>query len=369
MSIAIEDEKIILRQYKEGDEDGLVRLMINNFPVTEGFHTVKETWIWQFKKNALSEPYVMVAECKGNIIAQYAVVDFRMNLMGRKINGALSTSTVTDINYRGRGLFPQLARLLYSYIKQRNCKLIYGFPNANSINIFLNKLSWFKVDKFPLLIRPINFNHILSAYFKNNLLPCALGTILNTVEEKISKLTIMRENLNHILIRSTSYFPEEADKLWETTHIRNRIALIRDKSYLEWRYLKKPQDKYDISVVYRNNVLLGYFISKLKYKFGMNILFIMEIVIKDDDRKIMSYVIDYISHQARMMGADILSMLVLNNHPHYSLFIRKGFLPVPEVFFPEEIYFCAMCNSVDIKETSIKNRNNWYITWGDSDTI
>ena len=369
MGTASEDEKLILRQYREGDGGGLARLMANNFPVTEGYDTIKQTWLWQFKNNTLDEPYVMVAEDRGNLVAQYAVMGFRMNFMGGPIDVALSTSTVTDFNYRGRGLFPKLARLLYSHIKQRNCKLIYGFPNAQSIDIFLNKLSWFKIQKLPLLIKPINFKHILSEYIKNNILACTLGSFLNRMGEKLSKFPTIGENLKNITIKSTRYFPEETGGLWKMTHLRNRIALIRDNAYLEWRYLKKPQSKYDVNLVYEDNIPIGYLITKLQNNYGLNILFVMDIVIKDDDRKILSYVIDYISHQARMMGADILSMLVLNNHPHYSLFIKKGFLPIPETFFPQEIYFCAMSNSEDINVNSLQNKNNWYITWGDTDTI
>lgn len=371
MFIINDDQKIILRNYKEGDEEYLAKLMANNFPVNESIEHIKETWLWQFKNNVFEEPFVMVADHQGNIVAQYAVMKLRMNFMGREVPACLSTSTVTDTNYRGRGLFPKLAKLLYFYIRERNFKIIYGFPNEQSIRTFLYKLSWFKVCRFPLMVKPLNFKKISLRYLGNNIMTGSLGTFINCLKEKMIRCICIRKplELKNITIEQTNYFPEGLGILWEKTHIKNRIAIIRDCEYLQWRYLKKPQGKYDVNIIFRGNNYVGYFITKLENKYGLNILFIMEIVIQNDDKIIMSYAIDFITHQAKTMNADIISLLALKNHPNYLLFIRKGFFPIPEKLFPNEIYFCAMLNCEDINITSIKNRNIWYITWGDTDII
>lgn len=369
MGRAKENDELILRQYREGDEGDLATLMANNFPVIETPNQIKETWIWQFKSNNFGEPYVMVAEDRGNLIAQYAVVPLRMNLMGEQVLGSLSTSTVTDLKYRGRGLFPKLAKLLYAHINQKNYKFVYGFPNEQSIKIFIEKLNWFRIDKFPILIKPINIKHILLVYFKNSIIASMLGSFLNVFIGKLSKFNVVNSRSKNIELRCLNYLPEEISQLWEMTHIKRKIAIVRDKNYLDWRYFKKPYNNYEFYLIYKEDTLVGYLTIGIKNKYGLKTLFILEIVIKNDDPKILSYVIDYINCKARSEGIDIVSMLALNNHPNYLLFIKKGFLPIPETFIPQEIYFCAMVNSENLNVDILKNNKNWYISWGDTDLI
>lgn len=54
----------------------------------------------------------------------------------------LSGTTMTHPEYRGKGLFPVLARSTYARMKAANMAMVWGFPNAMSHRGFVRNLNW-----------------------------------------------------------------------------------------------------------------------------------------------------------------------------------------------------------------------------------
>ena len=67
------------------------------------------------------------------IVLQYGLKDYLI---------AQSGDTMTSPNHRKKGLFTMLAIKTYELAKQLNIKLIFGFPNENSLPGFKKKLDW-----------------------------------------------------------------------------------------------------------------------------------------------------------------------------------------------------------------------------------
>jgi GNAT superfamily N-acetyltransferase len=61
---------------------------------------------------------------------------------GHKVKALLSLNTATHENYRGQGLFTQLANATYEAAKLAGYSAVYGVANANSIGGFIRKLGF-----------------------------------------------------------------------------------------------------------------------------------------------------------------------------------------------------------------------------------
>ena len=362
--------KIYLRSYAEGDENSIAELLHNNFPNALPSDSIRETWMWQFKKEGSRNSGVAVAELNGQIVAQYAVMGFPMNCQGQQIDGAISTATVTDEAVRGQGLFTKLAGKVYADTEKDGCKLIFGFPNSQSIQGFIRKLDWFEIGPFPLHLKLVNSSPFFERVIGINPLSGATAWFCNAAMRLFFLRDTQVKKDNSLEIRHIQEIPGNIDQLWKEGFIKDRIAIVRDKQYLEWRYLRKPFFKYKIYAAFDSSgELVGQFVTYTSEKFGLKIIYVMEMMAARDSRDVYRKMLSQLDELAKELAVDAISLLVMRNNPNYFFFVKNGFLPVPSRFHPQDIYFAARINSEDIDSVFVKNHANWYISWGDLDVV
>ena len=72
------------------------------------------------------------------------------------ILAAQSADTMTHPDYRNRGLFTELANHTYALCKTEGIRLLFGFPNQNSLPGLINKLDWHiteVMDRFHIRVK------------------------------------------------------------------------------------------------------------------------------------------------------------------------------------------------------------------------
>ena len=75
-------------------------------------------------------------------IAFYGVIPCFLSVNDETILSAQSADTMTHPDYRNKGLFVELAERTYQLCIGEGIRLIFGFPNQNSLPGFVNKLGW-----------------------------------------------------------------------------------------------------------------------------------------------------------------------------------------------------------------------------------
>jgi hypothetical protein len=360
---------IIIRDSIHGDEESIAVLLHNNFPNSPAPEIIQKTWRWQFRNAFSKNSGVAVAERGSDIVAQYAVMWVPMTYKGRLIEGAISTATVTDKSARGQGLFTTLAVKVYQDIAAESAKIIFGFPNGQSINGFIKHLEWFEVAPFPLYIKPVDTTVLVRKMIGDNAVARLMGSIGNFLLRHIVEALQIRHRQTNITFRQVNDIPDALGTLWETTFIAGKIALVRNKGYLHWRYLEKPFFTYDIYVAMAGAKLCGCIITHIAEKFGVKIIYVMEILTENDDSAVCQVLLEELNSIAMRQGAAAISLLLLPDNPNRSLFLKNGYLPVPRRLFPQDIYFGARVNSPDIDPGYARDMKNWYISWGDMDVV
>ena len=79
-------------------------------------------------------------------VAFYGVIPCFLQVDGKVVLAAQSADTMTHPDYRNKGLFVELALLTYQLCRETGIKVVFGFPNQNSLPGFINKLGWEKTE-------------------------------------------------------------------------------------------------------------------------------------------------------------------------------------------------------------------------------
>jgi len=87
--------------------------------------------------------------------AFYGVIPCFINCDGRPILAAQSADTMTHPDHRGKGLFIKLAELTYELCYAEDVRILFGFPNQNSLPGFINKLDWQVTAQMECFIIPV----------------------------------------------------------------------------------------------------------------------------------------------------------------------------------------------------------------------
>lgn len=313
---------------------------------------------WQFLDNPINEKFVDIAidKEKNKAAAIYAISPVKFKLQEQVILASQSLDTITDIDYRGQGLFIKLAKNVYSNAKDGNVEFVYGFPNGNSIHGFSKKLDWKVLDPIPFLIKPINTSYFTKKIKKLAWLPNV-------------KIALKKSIDRNIIIKEEFSFNEHVDSVWEKFSKNIKVSIQRNKEYLSWRYLNKPNEDYKILHAYTQaGDYIGFVIYCVKGKHGGKIGYIMEYIYDPKYKKESHNLMIEATNRIIDQKADCILGWCFEYSENYSGYKKVGFYNLPEKLRPIELHFgvCTFNKSID---DIVTDRKNWYLSYSDSDTV
>ncbi|WP_288982541.1 GNAT family N-acetyltransferase [uncultured Flavobacterium sp.] len=314
---------------------------------------------WQFLKGTEKKVFVNIAfdELKKKTAAIYAVSCVKFKLNNKLYQGTQSMDTMTDIDYRGLGLFAKLAKNVTDNCINDGLKLVYGFPNGISVHVYKKKMEWRIIDPIPFLIKPLK-----TKYFTNKI---KFISFLPNIPLSFSRY---KEGKNLRIIVNNS-FSEQVNSVWEQFSKNIKVAVNRDLEYLNWRYIKKPNQNYQIAHCYDiYNVYKGFVVFVVKEKHNGKIGYIMELIYDIDNDEVGKQLLSFAVESIKKENADCILSWSFEHSPNYSSYKKHFFINMPEKLRPIELHFGV--RSFDSKfDELIGNRLNWYLSYSDSDTV
>jgi len=289
-----------------------------------------------------------VDSAAGPLAGIYASMPHRGKVYSQERLITQSVDTLTDQNYRGKGVFKRLANTLFDRSKQQDVDFIYGFPNAHSAPGFFERLGWQRLGPVPFVIRPLNISYFVS----------------QKIDVKIPKIGLpIWPSMGRV--RRATLEEIDIDAIWTQFKTGFNVGVIRDREFLTWR-LKKPDENYEILGIFdAQNRNTGFVIFKIAEKHEGRIGYIMELMTTPDDDASAFLLLAAAIQQLQSLNADAVLAWNLEHSPFYRVFIANGFLPFPEKFRPIELNFGMKSLAGDYSIA----RQDWYLSYLDSDTV
>jgi len=315
---------------------------------------------WQYLRNPAGAVYVDFAEdaASGELASVYATLPHRVRV-GEHVGLAVqSLDTLTSEAYRGRGLFPKLAKSLFARASSAGAMLIFGFPNGNSAPGFFSRLEWTALDPVPFLVRPLRTGYVArrlpigrwAATFPDVAVPVATPT-LKTGQE----------------IRVLRRFDSDVSAIWQGVAGTHSIGVERDAAYLNWRFIDKPGENYLVHGFYDRGELQGLVVSCTKEKHGGRVAYIMELLHKQGLTDVGRALLQTALRCATMARADVALAWCFDHSPTRASFRRSGFFTLPQRIRPIELHFGV--RAFRPLAVPAGNRRHWYLSYADSDTV
>lgn len=320
---------------------------------------------WMYLKDSspiVSYAYSTETKERGYWAGIYATLKVRFRINSGTVDAVQSLDTLTDKNFRNRGLFTLLANDVYARCEKESIFLTYGFPNANAAPGRFGTLGWKRLDPVPSLILPMRTRFFLRK------IP-VLSSLASVIPDLPLKRTSKNNNEHGFIIREVKIFDPDVNRIWMAFSKNIVLSVDRNYEYLNWRFFHKPNTNYRILGCYdASGNILGFVALSAEEKHGGIVGYILELMFYPE----MINVGDILTKSAISFfirsKCDVVLAWCFDHSPSRSAYTRSGFFRLPERFRPIELHFGARGFSLEASSL-ISKRENWYISYADSDTV
>jgi GNAT superfamily N-acetyltransferase len=315
---------------------------------------------WQYRRNPTGRVFVDVAVADDRFAAIYATLPVFARVDGEVRLALQSLDTLTDADFRGKGLFVRLAKETFARAARDGAAFVYGFPNGNSAHGFFKKLEWTSLDPLPFLIRPLRTGYAARM---------ALG---EARARWIPDLPLVPPALGGpgrgLTARHVERFDERFTDLWRAFFAMGaRVAVERDARYLTWRLVEKPGEDYRSVAAFDGDRPVAFVSHCVKDKHGGRVGYVMEVMFARGHARAARALLHRALVAMRDARADVALAWCFPHSPSFTTYLACGFVPFPERFRPVELHVGA--RSLAAATPTVRDRRAWYISYLDSDTV
>lgn len=229
----------------------------------EGTNPSKEMYEWLFDADPYDPPsgnlmFVMRDEASGGkMIASDGLIPFDLQLGDRTVRAAHSVKSMTHPDYKRQGIFRTMTQNSLDQGKANGVQVVLGFANANSYPAY-QKFGWTTLFDREVYVFPADITNKAQGMLKSR----TLAKMANGVFQGVSRLKRPHGKSAGLTIRQFDAIPEEAGEVWERFRGRYENCIVRDLTYLRWRYDGRPDAKYQTLMLYDGTEPAGFIVLR-----------------------------------------------------------------------------------------------------------
>ena len=347
----------VIRDGDEKDLEGIASLRETVFGEMEKDKLDPNFWRWEFLEGPDGKALIYIVEDGGRVVGHFADIPRRFSVDGKIVLGTISVDLMVHPDHRRKGLFSKMGRFAAQRVKKEKGLFMAAFPIRKETIVGLQKLGWQVVAELPVLVYPIRFGSIVKRYLHFSALSQLIGGFARVAYllfrgggEKevegiaVNEVTDLDDRFDQFLDKGSSLYP---------------VMGVRNRAFLEWRYLQHPSRTYAIYRAMKEKEMGGYIVLRKVDLLDFNSAVIVDLLAMGEDflKALVKKGIEY----SRDQGADLLGCMLPKGHAYHKMLRALGFLSSPKRFL-------LMVYRHSEEEISLAPEK-WYVNWGDTDVI
>jgi len=328
----------------------------------------KEYYKWKILSNPKGNGILHVTKINNEIVGMASITPKSFLLNGEVIQSAELGDCFINPNKNRKGMFRSLLESTVNEALESGYDLIYGTPNAIALpgerkagydlipSVKLENLVFASSPKSILQKRITNkylkIILILPLYFSGliiNIFPTIIGIYSSLLNKKLS-----------IKFDPISEFPNELIEKIQIDSKHSDIISERSKEYLDWRFIKNPDDYFLFTVKSYDNYI-GYFVLKTGYWEGIKVGYVADYYFVNGNENAFDMALDFIIKFFKKRAVGMISAWSSTDSYYYKVLKRNLFYKYKDV--------PVICYKNRLGKKIINSDLSWHFTMADSDNI
>ena len=331
---------LTIRSYQPGDEERILATFNLVFREVCGDDFVDRTmehWKWQYLDNAVGQRMSLAVAPDGTVASQYAGVPLRADTPWGRVVFVHCVDSLTHPRFRKGlkrpGLFVTTGKPFSAHSRAIGDAVLYGYPVPMAERIGRRFLEYH-------FLRVVNF--------------------------LVQPLAGAEPAPGALVAREIEGIPDDIDALYAEVVKTKSCWLVRDRDYLDWRYVRIPGDDYRFLSVRRDGVLAGLAVVRPVHELIPDVCTIADWVVPTGDDDVMDALLGGVRQMGRAAGRERLLAVFADTSWEYDTLLRRGFEIEPSANTLER-RLTYLITGANVTEEFLAE--HWWYTLGDSDLV
>lgn len=320
----------------------------------------REYWDWQYRNLPAKHSGVFTCLIENKIAGYYHAPFYAGQINGKEKLFAMVQDVAVNSVLRGQGVFRKLAEYSTGQLVESGANLIYTYPNDKSIHTFLKYNGYKKVCTYDTYLLPVKSSEIIKSKISLAGIEKLIGSTADIFFRKNYNLE-QGESVNIL-----NDFNDETASFFSRFASSFLVSRIRDKEYLNWRYVAKPAVKHFLLILKSESKITAGAIFKWDEIFGVNAALLMDFAFTEE--KNLAKLIHYLRKNSKNIFGEQPGLIFTAFCCNRFLKNKKyGFIRIPERMNPRTVNL--LVKNITEDESLVTNPANWFATLGDWDVF
>jgi hypothetical protein len=342
-----------VRPYRPGDERTLVSLWTEAFgkPMSEAH------WRWKAKgRSAAVENVGIAVAADDRPIFQFVGIPCPAIVLGTPRTVMIGADVVTDPAFRRRGVFPTTARRLFDSWRDAGVALVLGLAN-DRWRAQADALGYERFFPMRRLVRILRPERLLArrAHVPGLARLRGVGALWNLAWDRATP--------PEITVRPLATASPEIDSVWQRANPHVQTSLVRDRTWVAWRYCDCPYRTYHLMLAERTEGPVGYAVHSVVRANGTATVLVPEIFAPGDRAALRALVRAVVERGADEDADTVVAHAIPGTALHREL-RRAGFLDTRSGWPVEVIQL-----DPTLPRAALRDPSGWWLVAGDFDVI
>lgn len=255
------------RSHRPGDEAELVDL----FRIAFGGQRSPEWWRWKLgARDGELDTVILGEDANGRLVFQMGGIPRRARVADREIRAMVAVDAMTHPEARRRGILTEGCHRLFDRWREEGVSLVLGLPNEQW-GSRTQALGWRPLFPLRWRVRP----HRPASLLARRLKMPSLEPALRLPGAAWSRLWDRKPADPELVLQEGWPDPGELDEL--SRRLEPEDGLIRDASWVRWRYREPPDTDYRLATARRQGRLEGFAAFRVRDEKERKIGFLAEV--------------------------------------------------------------------------------------------
>jgi GNAT superfamily N-acetyltransferase len=295
----------------------------------------------------------------------------RVLLKNEIITGSQSLYALVHPDYRRQGILSGMVPICHERLVQQGVQFSYGFPNPNSYYPYVKHFGWVDIGDAHLFLHPVNMKHLIAHRYGRGVFQWLLATIGQVAKQFIFRPKSLGKAANQLSISEVGTLDPLIDDFWQRVKGKYPVMLVRDTTFLDWRYKQVPDRSYAIMAAkYRGNIV-AYIVIRDVIIEGISCGMVVDFLVEptSEGRLGGRILLEKALQNFKIKDLDLAGCLMLPGAEETKILINQGFVKCPAWLLPRPFPILIYVEKDAPNRKLLLNINAWFLTMGDYDAV
>ena len=359
-----------ISDYEETDKAGVLALIRNEYGDIDLAQEAYFDWLRTAAPPGVRQ-WIGKEKHTGRVITSGTMVAARASWQGQGVRALLGFNVVVAPEFRRQGIHTAFTQQTSEDVTKTGYSFILIFPNAKSMSQLARSENYHLVSQVPLLVRPLDMPRLSEATGQHPL--TRLGMDLGWA---VAGRTVWRERRPSsdgvpMRISEETRLDRTFDDFWDQIKAKYDLMLVRDRAFLQWRFLDIPTREYLVLTARQDGQILGYVILRQAEIRGIPTGLIADFLVLPGEQGDQAGL--RLLHTALRRFKDarlpLAGGLMLPHTQESRIMRQAGFLAAPQRFAPQLFHLFVRRYAEEPPLSVLTRPESWYVSIADHDAV